>query len=755
MAEEETTAANPAADADLNRSATPNSSEQKSDGPATVRFASVAQEIEPEQSLQSVPSAATPEKLSSREQEELRQISKSLQGTQLQERRMSQFAFEPVSLPPSRIPSNEESPGDTSRFPTHSSSGRPSPRQSPRASAMHSPPITPSATNSREAENPSTKGAHLHKVAAEVDPSAVTPQISPPPTSPSTVNIDSSRPGSADQSSTRPTSLSTESSKEQPKHHSAFVIGPSSHSVPASRDTSPTRNHPPSVYSRPFTPSGDVNDPYAAHKRPPQPRNLDALESRFKFTALNSKHRVSPSSSSINLPRSSRSTVSTDDKRHSTGSKIHLPHVHDDSSSSIHSKGSMSELKRFLKFGGHHKSKRAASPSSTKSGTRTPPYQSALSQLPFGDDHGLTSKYGKFGKVLGSGAGGSVRLMKRSSDGTTFAVKEFRPRHSYESEKEYAKKVTAEFCIGSTLHHGNIIETLDIIQEKGKWYEVMEYAPFDLFAIVMTGKMSREEVTCCFLQILSGVTYLHSMGLAHRDLKLDNVVVNEYGIMKIIDFGSATVFQYPFEHSITLATGIVGSDPYLAPEVYDERKYDPQPTDIWSLAIIFCCMSLRRFPWKMPRMTDNSYKLFASPPTPGTDIRRVSDVPRQSKSTNDMENAKKESESQHIAGRKSEDGGDKQHSSGTTTEDGAEKSSKPEVIKGPWRLLRLLPRESRHIIGRMLEIDPKKRATLSEILEDPWVTGTRICYQEPGGKVFNAPGHTHTLEPPASQPPAK
>jgi serine/threonine protein kinase len=74
----------------------------------------------------------------------------------------------------------------------------------------------------------------------------------------------------------------------------------------------------------------------------------------------------------------------------------------------------------------------------------------------------------------------------------------------------------------------------------------------------MTGKMTRDEVTCCFLQILSGVTYLHGMGLAHRDLKLDNVVVNEFGIMKIIDFGSASVFKYPFENGITLASGEFG-----------------------------------------------------------------------------------------------------------------------------------------------------------------------------------------------------
>lgn len=148
-----------------------------------------------------------------------------------------------------------------------------------------------------------------------------------------------------------------------------------------------------------------------------------------------------------------------------------------------------------------------------------------------------------------------MRLLKRSQDGVTFAVKQFRDRHSYETEREYNKKVTAEFCIGSTLHHGNIIETLDIIQEKGHWYEVMEFAPYDLFAIVMTGKMSREEIACSFLQIFAGVTYLHSMGLAHRDLKLDNVVVNERGIMKLIDFGSAVVFRYPFESDIVLASG--------------------------------------------------------------------------------------------------------------------------------------------------------------------------------------------------------
>ena len=263
-----------------------------------------------------------------------------------------------------------------------------------------------------------------------------------------------------------------------------------------------------------------------------------------------------------NLPGSTpRSSVSStnlqasDNKRSSIFGGLKK----DDSSANLSEKdthGSKSNLKRFFKFGSSKdKHSSGSGNGASKDGPARSSTSTSQSSVPFADDHGLVSKYGKFGKMLGSGAGGSVRLMKRTGDGTVFAVKQFRDRHAYESEKDYNKKVTAEFCIGSTLHHGNVIETIDIIHEKGKWYEVMEYAPYDLFATVMTGKMGREETYCSTLQILAGVTYLHSMGMAHRDLKLDNVVINDKGIMKLIDFGSAVVFRYPFENDIVLATG--------------------------------------------------------------------------------------------------------------------------------------------------------------------------------------------------------
>lgn len=169
----------------------------------------------------------------------------------------------------------------------------------------------------------------------------------------------------------------------------------------------------------------------------------------------------------------------------------------------------------------------------------------------------------------------------------------------------------------------------------------MEYAPYDLFSVVMSGMMSRQEIYCVFRQICDGVEYLHELGLAHRDLKLDNCVMTHSNIVKLIDFGTATVFQYPGK-PLTQATGIVGSDPYLAPEVLSKESYDPRKTDVWSVAIIFLCMILRRFPWKIPDpKTDTSYRAFvhAHPDLSVKPPPRTPKAPNQCKQSQPVRNA--------------------------------------------------------------------------------------------------------------------
>ncbi|CAG8920880.1 unnamed protein product [Penicillium salamii] len=757
--------------------------------PSQVRFSSITEEIAPSRSeLSPVPEVQQPQQKPPTEEEQLRSLAMSLQGTQLQESRARNFSFDPMSLPSSRVASRESS---RSGLGTGSFA---SPHASPPVSAVQSPPLTPAATHSREGRT--SDGASLSSATRPHVQTNFTPEGSPPVGSvdkngTSRPTSNSSRPPSTDQLPIRQSEGSDRADHvaQLPRHRAQFFIGNDGGAQEESPPATPRDSHtPPGA----MTPVGEPNDPYARHKRPPQSKNLAQLDPRFIFSSRDAKRSFRPGT-----PRSASANdlSKTGDKRSIFGgnkkdSGNEKPHGHGHH-------GSMSELKRFFKMG--HRNKRSESPSSmpkksSRGSGKNTPYQMAPDNVPFADDHGLNSKYGKMGRVLGSGAGGSVRLLKRNSDGVTFAVKQFRDRHNWESLKEYSKKVTAEFCIGSTLHHGNIIETLDIIQEGTHWYEVMEYAPFDLFAIVMTGKMGKDEIACSFKQILSGVAYLHGMGLAHRDLKLDNVVVNDRGIMKLIDFGSAVVFRYPFENDIVPASGIVGSDPYLAPEVYDEKKYDPRPTDVWSLAIIFCCMTLRRFPWKQPRMTDNSYKLFVSNPSPGTPLAE-SDPRRRPKSTPDLPSSGNENKrltprssgpsdqsgsEQNGNGNKSEPQGDGDRSPDTPTAQkqisqtsahtnrptrttskeapplppGSSQSSgqRPEVIKGPWRLLRILPRESRYIIGRMLKVNPKDRATLDEVLSDEWVRGIHTCQQDGTGEVINDPGHTHVLEPPSQSP---
>ncbi|KAL4968796.1 uncharacterized protein BDV14DRAFT_187564 [Aspergillus stella-maris] len=774
-----------------------------------VRFSSINEEYEPPESPASGNAAASGPQLDPKE-DDLRSLAASLQKSQLQESRMFNFSYDPVSLPPSRVASRESS--ERSGRETNGS-GLPSTHTSPPASAMQSPPLTPAATHSREAKNNEPAQPKAAETTAKQappltsQPAAITPSASPPTGTqmPNAVaqSAPSSRPSSTDQLAKQNELAKTSSHPHNHLSHRAqFFLGPDANS----RDESPPMT--PSVatdsYTPPgaITPIGEPNDPYARSKRPPQSKNLQQLDPRFIFNGRDLKRRGHHSGTHAR-PSTARSSSATDLRASDKRSGIFGGKKDTRQPEPEPKQGHMAELKRFFKMG--HKNKRGESPTSKKSSRssgKNTPFQMAPDNVPFADDHGLNSKYGKLGKVLGSGAGGSVRLLKRNSDGVTFAVKQFRERHSWETLKEYSKKVTAEFCIGSTLHHGNIIETLDIIQEGTHWYEVMEYAPFDLFAIVMTGKMSKDEVACSFKQILSGVAYLHGMGLAHRDLKLDNVVVNEHGIMKLIDFGSAVVFRYPFENDIVHASGIVGSDPYLAPEVYDEKKYDPRPTDIWSLAIIFCCMSLRRFPWKQPRVSDNSYRLFVSTPTPGTPVpdadprrhrpvksapdlttaahedkgpqftgnfseepSRIMETPPRSpiKPTagNQEENRPPENPPEKPAGNNNSSDSNKANGQNkptrTTSKEapplppGTQQSSgqRQEVIKGPWRLLRLLPRESRYIIGRMLKVSVKDRASLDDVLTDEWVRNIKACQQEVTGEVIKAAGHTHVLEPPS------
>ncbi|KAI1294063.1 serine/threonine-protein kinase HAL4/sat4 [Mortierella claussenii] len=230
----------------------------------------------------------------------------------------------------------------------------------------------------------------------------------------------------------------------------------------------------------------------------------------------------------------------------------------------------------------------------------------------------LLKKYGLCDKGnIGQGATAVVRLAHKLSDEEEsgeklFAVKEFRKRRKDETEKEYVKKLTSEFCISSTLHHENIVETVDLVQdEQHHWCEVMEYCcGGDLYNSIKQGHMSRIEIDCCFKQLIHGVAYLHSMGVAHRDIKPENLLLDGQGRLKITDFGVSDVFRMCWEKSPHLSKGLCGSEPYIAPEEFKNKEYDARRVDVWACGIVYYCMVYQGIPFRAATPQDPNYQHF-------------------------------------------------------------------------------------------------------------------------------------------------
>lgn len=184
------------------------------------------------------------------------------------------------------------------------------------------------------------------------------------------------------------------------------------------------------------------------------------------------------------------------------------------------------------------------------------------------------------GSKLAKGSSATVRIMykKGSSRAVPYAVKEFRKRERGQTEEEHDRMVKTEFSIASSLHHPNIVETVRLCTYAGRWNHVMEYCSYGLFALVEQNYLSMDDKLCLFKQLLQGVAYLHKTGIAHRDIKVENLLVTTDSHLKISDFGVATVFRGPhpgmrysslggLDELRRCAPGICGSGPYIAPEV--------------------------------------------------------------------------------------------------------------------------------------------------------------------------------------------
>ena len=214
------------------------------------------------------------------------------------------------------------------------------------------------------------------------------------------------------------------------------------------------------------------------------------------------------------------------------------------------------------------------------------------------------SQYQIKGKI-GEGMFGKVKLGIHLLTNEKVAIKIFdKGKIKNEKEVEYIER---EISILKKLNHYNTIKLYNIIQNENFIFLIQEYVPNGelLHFLENPENMNLTENHICkiYQQIISGIEYLHDIGIAHRDLKLENILLNRDKNIKIIDFGLSN--KYNKENGELLQSSC-GSPCYAAPEMIKGIQYHGLDTDIWSSGILLYLMLCKSFPFN----DKNNSKLY-------------------------------------------------------------------------------------------------------------------------------------------------
>ncbi|KAL1410182.1 hypothetical protein Q8F55_004187 [Vanrija albida] len=191
-------------------------------------------------------------------------------------------------------------------------------------------------------------------------------------------------------------------------------------------------------------------------------------------------------------------------------------------------------------------------------------------------------------QTLGEGEFGKVKLGVHSDYGVEVAIKLIR-RGQLDDETR-ANKVEREIEVLKSLKHPNIVRMLDVIDTAKYIGIVLEFAGGgELFDYILANRYLKEkDASRLFAQLISGVDYLHQKNIVHRDLKLENLLLDKHRNIIITDFGFANRFEHG--ESDLMATSC-GSPCYAAPElVVSEGLYVGSAVDVWSCGVILYAM---------------------------------------------------------------------------------------------------------------------------------------------------------------------
>lgn len=164
--------------------------------------------------------------------------------------------------------------------------------------------------------------------------------------------------------------------------------------------------------------------------------------------------------------------------------------------------------------------------------------------------------------------------------------------------------------------HSNVLSLEEVVKDDVAIYLVMPYCDGgELFGVVhMQGKFSETDARPLFKQVLSGMDFLRQMRICHRDMSLENLLVNKRQIVLVIDYGMSLLCPEDpdgYRRALLTPQGTCGKENYIAPEVVLNNAFDGFAVDVWACGIILFIMLTGFPPFTVAHVMDERFQVIA------------------------------------------------------------------------------------------------------------------------------------------------